>query len=999
MRKFLFLPGLLLLFSSLAWSQGYYITDYHVDLKLREDSGLEVTETIKVFFQEQRRGIIRNIPYEGYSAMPQTADVAKRAQYGETYSLHILNVSVDDHPYTNYTQDGNLVIRIGDPDIYLRGDQTYVVKYLVYGALQEFETTAELPWNIIGNEWDAPIRNASFQISVPGNYALPEKDLLAYTGYRGSKEQNLTTRRLAGKVTGEITQGLNQGQGLSVALRLPKDLFAGFDIPARLITKYFLVRDLKTQLSLRNSGALDVKEEVQIEMIQPNSSFVRVLNIPPGQDLSGKEVFPYMDELAVQVEGMAQSDYEIHVYPSQDQTVLEIVPKSSFKSLQKIRLDYRVWGALSAQGEQMMLRWNLFSSSAPEPVEQYTLNLSLDSELEADKYLQVPYPQAMIDRLLDINRSSNAYKLTSRKRVISGKALNFNFQVNGDAEILRNMPQQVYAKQYWIQHFDTDITIGKNKKLVVHSNYYPRFRYDEGISSFYLQVPTHDYREVDGLPFFGGMNIFGRRDNYLLDFKEHENLWVGESDDPTKYLYLEDSIPSAQAEFLSLDYTTTGPIVKERNGYRLHYPVWLPAEEPMRGAVVRVKLEKEIDDKAFIPRLVTETGGLVSEMEKSDGFWVGRIDDERYAKTPVYLDVQMPKSALGSYGMMTSFRLFVHNNLAFVIAVVVLLFLLLLWRLIGKDTPGTIIARFRPPEDMPPSEAGFIYDGKLHGKDMTALIYYWAANGNLKIREIEVAKKKKPDYELIKLHNLPPAARDYEKIFFNGLFKSGNTVKLSSLKDSFYKTYNSARSAFFSFERKAGYYAKGTRGFGKLLVVLGWLCAVVIAVPLLIYSVVVNDYALSIPAIITAISLIVFGRIMPRMKGWAQDALDKLMGFREFIRAAETERLKTLIDEDPKYFGLTLPYAIVMGEGDKWADKFEGLMTTPPDWYEGYDSGTFSTRMFTYHMIHTMHDMRTTFTSTPAPSGGSGSSWSGGSSFGGGFSGGGGFGGGGGSSW
>jgi uncharacterized membrane protein YgcG len=161
-----------------------------------------------------------------------------------------------------------------------------------------------------------------------------------------------------------------------------------------------------------------------------------------------------------------------------------------------------------------------------------------------------------------------------------------------------------------------------------------------------------------------------------------------------------------------------------------------------------------------------------------------------------------------------------------------------------------------------------------------------------------------------------------------------------------------------------------------------------------------GDFRYGIPLVVAAVSLIVFGRIMPRMNNKARLLVDHLMGFREFIRAAETERLEVLIKEDPSYFGLTLPFAIVMGEGDAWAAKFDDLITVPPEWYQGYDGSSYSTSLFVNDISDSMHVMRGTFNAVPAPkSSGRSSSWSGSSSFGGGFSSGGGFGGGGGSSW
>ena len=61
--------------------------------------------------------------------------------------------------------------------------------------------------------------------------------------------------------------------------------------------------------------------------------------------------------------------------------------------------------------------------------------------------------------------------------------------------------------------------------------------------------------------------------------------------------------------------------------------------------------------------------------------------------------------------------------------------------------------------------------------------------------------------------------------------------------------------------------------------------------------------------------------------------LEKLLGFREFIKAAELDRIKILADENPDYFYHVLPYAMVLGLTDKWARKFDSIMKEPPSWY------------------------------------------------------------------
>ena len=135
---------------------------------------------------------------------------------------------------------------------------------------------------------------------------------------------------------------------------------------------------------------------------------------------------------------------------------------------------------------------------------------------------------------------------------------------------------------------------------------------------------------------------------------------------------------------------------------------------------------------------------------------------------------------------------------------------------------------------------------------------------------------------------------------------------------------------------------------------------------------------------------------------WSAALYGRVVGFRNFIRDAELERIEALVEENPSYFYNVLPYAYVFGMTKKWASKFEGIAVDSPDWYSPYTMGNqaFDVVMMDSMLNHVSNSVEDTIASAIASSGdqgGGGSVFSGGSS-GGGFSGGG-AGGGGGGSW
>jgi uncharacterized membrane protein len=116
-----------------------------------------------------------------------------------------------------------------------------------------------------------------------------------------------------------------------------------------------------------------------------------------------------------------------------------------------------------------------------------------------------------------------------------------------------------------------------------------------------------------------------------------------------------------------------------------------------------------------------------------------------------------------------------------------------------------------------------------------------------------------------------------------------------------------------------------------------------------------------------------------------QKLLGEVLGFRNFIKTADLDRLKALSEENPKYFYDILGFAYVFGLERKWISKFDSLQeyVADPDWYYGG-------RLTDYYVWSSFNScMRNTYSNMQSsPSSSSGGS-SGGGYSGGGFSGGG----------
>ena len=140
---------------------------------------------------------------------------------------------------------------------------------------------------------------------------------------------------------------------------------------------------------------------------------------------------------------------------------------------------------------------------------------------------------------------------------------------------------------------------------------------------------------------------------------------------------------------------------------------------------------------------------------------------------------------------------------------------------------------------------------------------------------------------------------------------------------------------------------------------------------------------------------IFFSVIAIAKKGEYTRLMGRILGFRDFIRTAELDKLNELVEDDPEYFYHIIPYAYVFGLTNKWIRNFEDIPVVTPDWART-SSGRYDS--FDYYMMgRMMSDCNASVNNhIVIPHSGGGSSWSGGGSSGGGsWSGGGGFSGGG----
>ncbi len=204
----------------------FYISDYEIDMKLSRNqstsrSSLATQEVITAVFpdRDQNRGIERYIPRE-YDGHPVGLRVDS-----------VLDSDGQPHNYTTYNSGEYAVVRIGDEDKYVRGQQTYVINYTQQDVTAYFEDAAkdEFYWDTNGTAWNVPIQNLKVTATVDGSI-IPQLtgEWACYQGRQGSEDQ-CSQARFDDGVLRAHASNLAIGENITLAIGFQSGTFSPYE--------------------------------------------------------------------------------------------------------------------------------------------------------------------------------------------------------------------------------------------------------------------------------------------------------------------------------------------------------------------------------------------------------------------------------------------------------------------------------------------------------------------------------------------------------------------------------------------------------------------------------------------------------------------------------------------------------------------------------------------------------------------------------------------------
>lgn len=542
-----------------------------------------------------------------------------------------------------------------------------------------------------------------------------------------------------------------------------------------------------------------------------------------------------------------------------------------------------------------------------------------------------------------------------------------------------------------ILSYDSFIDINKDGSMIVTETIQVKAEEKQIRRGIYRDFPTYYVNNFGIIKIVGfevkGVSRDGDYEPWIV--KEVSNgvrVYIG---NPRRYLL-------EGVYTYKIRYKTTRQIGFFENNDELYWNVtgngW---SFPIDKASATVRLPFEIGKEKITMEGYTGRSGSKGQAYKAsvldDG---GEIQVTRKLNKNEGLTLVMtwPKGISAEPVLMQRYKYFLNDNLALLMGlfslIMVFIFQYRAWLKVGRDPkPGVIFPHYNPPKGYSPAASRYISEMAYDNKVLTAAIVNLAVKGYLTITRIH------GDYILNKNSSVDVLAAG-EKVLLNKLFDKRDELKLESWNHDILSKAKSAHEGALKRNYLNIYFSHNS---GRI-----WL-SVLATVAMFILTLVMGSITGSsvfpifiVPFVFIIIMSIAFTIIMKAPSKKGRELMDKLDGFKMYLKVAEKDdlNLRHPPDKTPELFEHYLPFAIALNVEQAWAEQFTKVFAAlsasntqyHPEWYVG-DFNSNHLNIFTM-------DVSSSFTSTissasidPTVSSGSGG---GGSSGGGGGGGGGG---------
>lgn len=582
----------------------------------------------------------------------------------------------------------------------------------------------------------------------------------------------------------------------------------------------------------------------------------------------------------------------------------------------------------------------------------------------------------------------------------------------------REVEDDVLDDDYYIDQYHVDIEVGEDNTF--HITETLTYNFVQSHHGMTREIPlTHARRREDGSKSV----IHAKVTNVVCS----DNIAETSIENGMYTLHVGDKYTEIQGPktyTLSYDYVMGKDPLKGADElyFNIVGPEW---ECPINDISWNIYMPKDFDDSTlgYSVGVLNSTGYNVDKIVSMtyDNTISGEYTDYLNAKEGITIRCTLPE------GYFT----YKVNYIPYIIVGIVLLLSTIMFILKGKDDRVIPVVSFEPPEGYTPVDTAYVMKGMTESSDFTAVLVYLADKGCIQIDEVD-----DKDFVLTKIKDYD-GNNEVVRKYMDSLFLAGRTtVTVEDLKDEkfytkvaecVYKEHEcmKQKNLFYDTKWYAFLYFLGvvicsivysklagsmvytfitvivsivfagllsaatsknkTNLFGRIFIPF-FLVAIfvpyMVLMPSFTSATLLDFIVCNVASIIIALYLFVGDKKTPE----GNRIYGELLGFKNFIKKAESDKLRMLVEDDPEYYYHVLPYAYIFGLNNEWIKNFEDfhLEIPQPTWYH-------STHAFDSRSFYSSFGSSMSSASTSPSSSGSGSS-------GGGFSGGG-SGGGGGGAW
>jgi len=273
----------------------------------------------------------------------------------------------------------------------------------------------------------------------------------------------------------------------------------------------------------------------------------------------------------------------------------------------------------------------------------------------------------------------------------------------------------------------------------------------------------------------------------------------------------------------------------------------------------------------------------------------------------------------------------------------------LLWLARGRDAkalatdvgPIELLARngdrvtFASPDGVLPGQIGTVVDEHVDVADVTATVVDLAVRNYLSVRAV-TQPDGTADWQLVRRNPPDDALTGYERAVYAALLSDAEAVSLATLRVT-PPNLSAVRAGLYAdvvsrdwFARRPDHDRTRWMVAGAVLAVLGIAATVVLALT-------VGHALLGVAVVIGGIGLALGARWMPARTKRGSVLVQQVRGLLTYLRASDPGEIPEADRE--MVLSRSLPYAVVLGESQRWLDRFTALDTAADGtpgiyWYE-----------------------------------------------------------------